>query len=46
MFTNKWPKDEIAKFINYVIHPEKGQETRSRGRIRSSVLTRMTRVIC
>ena len=26
MFTNKWPKDEIAKFINYVIHPEKGQK--------------------
>ncbi len=26
MFTNKWPMDDIAKFINYVIHPEKGQK--------------------
>jgi phosphate transport system substrate-binding protein len=25
MFTNKWPKEDVAKFINYVIHPEKGQ---------------------
>jgi phosphate transport system substrate-binding protein len=25
MFTNKWPKDEIMQFINYVIHPKKGQ---------------------
>jgi phosphate transport system substrate-binding protein len=26
MFTNKWPKEEVAKFINYVIHPDKGQK--------------------
>jgi phosphate transport system substrate-binding protein len=26
MFTNKWPKEEVAKFINYVIHPQKGQK--------------------
>ena len=26
MFTNNWPKDDIAKFINYVMHPEKGQK--------------------
>lgn len=26
MFTNKWPMDDIAKFINYVLHPEKGQK--------------------
>lgn len=26
MFTNKWPSGEIAKFINYVLHPEKGQK--------------------
>ena len=26
MFTNSWPKDEIAKFINYVVHPDKGQK--------------------
>ncbi len=26
MFTNNWPKEDIAKFINYVIHPEKGQK--------------------
>ncbi len=26
MFTNKWPKGEVAKFINYVLHPEKGQK--------------------
>jgi phosphate transport system substrate-binding protein len=26
MFTNKWPKDEVAKFINYMLHPEKGQK--------------------
>jgi phosphate transport system substrate-binding protein len=25
MFTNKWPKEDVAKFINYVVHPEKGQ---------------------
>lgn len=25
MFTNKWPTGDIAKFINYVLHPEKGQ---------------------
>ena len=26
MFTNKWPKDEISKFINFVLHPDKGQK--------------------
>ena len=26
MFTNKWPKADIAKFINYVTHPDKGQK--------------------
>ncbi len=26
MFTNKWPEGEIAKFINYILHPEKGQK--------------------
>jgi phosphate transport system substrate-binding protein len=25
MFTNKWPTEEVAKFINYVVHPDKGQ---------------------
>lgn len=26
MFTNGWPKDDILNFINFVIHPEKGQK--------------------
>ncbi|MFH1984348.1 MAG: PstS family phosphate ABC transporter substrate-binding protein [Pseudomonadota bacterium] len=26
MFTNNWPKDTIAVFINYMLHPEKGQK--------------------
>ena len=26
MFTNSWPKEDIAKFINYVLHPDKGQK--------------------
>jgi phosphate transport system substrate-binding protein len=26
MFTNNWPEGEISKFINYVLHPEKGQK--------------------
>lgn len=27
MFTNKWPeKEEISKFINYMVHPQKGQK--------------------
>ncbi len=26
MFTGKWPEGEVAKFINYVLHPEKGQK--------------------
>jgi phosphate transport system substrate-binding protein len=26
MFTNGWPELELAKFLNYVIHPDKGQE--------------------
>jgi phosphate transport system substrate-binding protein len=25
MFTNKWPEEEISLFINYVVHPQKGQ---------------------
>ena len=26
MFTNKWPSGDISRFINYVLHPEKGQK--------------------
>jgi phosphate transport system substrate-binding protein len=26
MFTNQWPTGDIAKFINYVTHPDKGQK--------------------
>jgi phosphate transport system substrate-binding protein len=26
MFTNKWPKEDVAKFLNYVTHPNKGQK--------------------
>ncbi len=26
MFTRGWPKGDIVKFINYVIHPDKGQK--------------------
>jgi len=26
MFTKGWPTDEIAKFMNYIMHPEKGQK--------------------
>lgn len=26
MFTNGWPKEEIADFINYMLHPQKGQK--------------------
>ena len=26
MFTNNWPEGEIVKFINYILHPEKGQK--------------------
>ncbi len=26
MFTNNWPEGEIAKFINYILHPDKGQK--------------------
>jgi phosphate transport system substrate-binding protein len=26
MFTPGWPKDEVAEFINFVKHPEKGQK--------------------
>ncbi len=26
MFTNKWPAGETSKFINYMLHPEKGQK--------------------
>lgn len=26
MFTNKWPSGDIANFINYMLHPEKGQK--------------------
>ena len=25
MFTNNWPVGDVAKFINYTLHPEKGQ---------------------
>ncbi len=26
MFTNNWPEGKIIKFINYVLHPDKGQK--------------------
>ncbi len=26
MFTSSWPGDKISKFINYALHPEKGQK--------------------
>jgi phosphate transport system substrate-binding protein len=26
MFTPGWPKGEVVKFINYVVHPQKGQK--------------------
>ena len=26
MFTNGWPKDDTLNFVNYVLHPEKGQK--------------------
>jgi phosphate transport system substrate-binding protein len=26
MFTPGWPKDDVLKFINFVVHPEKGQK--------------------
>lgn len=26
MFTNKWPVGEVSKFINFMLHPEKGQK--------------------
>ncbi|MBW1787191.1 MAG: PstS family phosphate ABC transporter substrate-binding protein [Deltaproteobacteria bacterium] len=26
MFTPGWPKGEVAKFINFMVHPEKGQK--------------------
>ena len=26
MFTNGWPKGEVLDFINYVLHPKKGQD--------------------
>jgi phosphate transport system substrate-binding protein len=26
MFTNKWPTGDVSKFINYMLHPEKGQK--------------------
>lgn len=26
MFTSNWPTGEVSKFINYVLHPEKGQQ--------------------
>ncbi len=26
MFTNKWPSGDVSSFINYVLHPEKGQK--------------------
>ena len=25
MFTNKWPREEISMFINFMVHPQKGQ---------------------
>jgi len=26
MFTNHWPAGEVAKFLNYTLHPDKGQK--------------------
>jgi phosphate transport system substrate-binding protein len=26
MFTNHWPGGDVAKFINYALHPDKGQK--------------------
>lgn len=26
MFTNQWPEGELAKFMNFIVHPEKGQK--------------------
>jgi phosphate transport system substrate-binding protein len=26
MFTNKWPSGDTAKFVNFMLHPEKGQK--------------------
>jgi phosphate transport system substrate-binding protein len=26
MFTPGWPKGEVAKFINFIVHPQKGQK--------------------
>lgn len=26
MFTNGWPEDEVLDFINFVLHPQKGQD--------------------
>lgn len=26
MFTNKWPEGDVLNFINYMLHPEKGQK--------------------
>ena len=26
MFTNGWPKDDALNFVNYMLHPEKGQK--------------------
>jgi phosphate transport system substrate-binding protein len=26
MFTDKWPTGDVSKFINYALHPEKGQQ--------------------
>lgn len=26
MFTNNWPKNEMADFINFMLHPQKGQQ--------------------
>ena len=26
MFTNGWPRGDTLKFINFVVHPDKGQK--------------------
>ena len=26
MFTNQWPEGSLAKFMNFIVHPEKGQK--------------------
>ena len=38
MFTNKWPTGDVAKFINYVLHPQKGTAVGQDCRLRAALL--------